>query len=140
MPSDDFTSDIFDASKFYRCDNGYQSSFICALGTTFDAVSKICNYEIETATEISSSTSGVATTGPLTTSTKLTSQMNKSTLPVTTTVTTTIPNVTRPTVYTQEPIEYVPEYKEQLVTESYDVNETTGQSASLRDMIKRAHQ
>ena len=38
LPSDDFTKDINDETKFYRCADGVQNSMHCAPGTVFDGL------------------------------------------------------------------------------------------------------
>ena len=38
MPIDDFTQDIHDPSKFYRCADGVQNMIKCAPGTVFEGL------------------------------------------------------------------------------------------------------
>ena len=40
--SEDFTPSLFDCRKFYRCANGYKSTYNCPDGTVFDTDLKIC--------------------------------------------------------------------------------------------------
>ncbi|RMZ96717.1 hypothetical protein BpHYR1_039492 [Brachionus plicatilis] len=41
-PNEDFSPCLFDCHKFYRCANGYKSTYNCADGTVFDSQLKIC--------------------------------------------------------------------------------------------------
>ena len=104
LPSDDFTKDINDETKFYRCADGVQNSMHCAPGTVFDGLTTLeqmdvvrreCGFKKVETTRPMETTRPIETTRPMETTRPI-----ETTRPMETTrlIETTRPMVTEPYV------------------------------------------